>query len=59
LIEEFHLAVFVPGDLPAKQARAVKRELDGVRLQREILSAVRSVVAAHPRLKVVAVKLSR
>ncbi len=59
LIDEFHLTLRVPSDLPPAASRAITRTLDRPRLHAELRGAVRQVLRRYPALRAVRVRLSR
>ena len=59
LIEEFHLSLYVPQKLTAREAAAVRRLLIGTRFRARLEQAVREVIRRHPSLSRVRVSLTR
>jgi hypothetical protein len=59
LMEEFHVGVRAPKDLPEAEYQAIRRTLNDRRFQKELRRAVREVLSRHPDLARVRVTLSR
>ena len=59
VIDEFHLTVFAPRDLPELEYEASRRTLDDRRFQGDLRRAVRDVARQYPSLGKVRVRLSR
>lgn len=59
LIEAFHLAVFVPRDLPRNATADLRRALDRPTLRAALRRAVRATLHRHPALRPAVVTLSR
>ncbi len=59
VIDEVHITVRVPGDLPDDAAEAVREALAGDEFMSRLRRAVRVVVREFPELNVVRVSLSR
>ena len=59
LIDELHLTVRLPADLPDADRQAVRRTLVGADFLRRLRRAVRLVVRGHPELTRVRVSLTR
>lgn len=59
VIDELHLTVRVPADLPEADAEAVRRTLAGAEFMARLRRAVRLVVRASPELTRVRVTLTR
>jgi hypothetical protein len=59
VIDEIHVTVRVPGDLPGDADEAVRKALAGDAFMSRLRRAVRGGVRADPELKVVRVALSR
>ena len=59
IIDEPHVTLRVPANLPGARAAAVHRALTGAALVARLRRAVRSVVRADPVLAVVRVAVSR
>ncbi len=59
LIDELHLTIRVPSDLPDADAQAVRRTLAGRDFMSRLRSAVRAVVRAFPGLAPVRVSITR
>ena len=59
LIEEYHLGLRVPHDLPEAECIAVKRQLDDAAFQTGLRQAVRSFLKQYAVLVKVRVTLSR
>ena len=59
VIDELHLTIRVPNDLPDDEAEAIRRTLEGDDFMNRLRQAVRSVVRAFPELPVVRVSLTR
>ena len=59
VIDEIHITVRVPGDLPDDAAEAVRETLAGDEFMSRLRRAVRVVVRAFPELNAVRVSLTR
>jgi hypothetical protein len=59
LMEEFHVAVQVPANLPKKQYASMRRTLKSNRFQTRLRAAVANVFRRHPSLTPVKFSLSR
>ncbi|WP_439626849.1 hypothetical protein [Gemmata sp.] len=59
LLDEIHVTVRVPGDLPEGAANVVREVLVGDKFMSQLRRAVRAVVRAEPELNVARVSLSR
>lgn len=59
VIDELHLTVRVPADLPEDQSEIVRRTLHGEEFMARLRRAVRRAFRAHPELAVVTVALTR
>jgi hypothetical protein len=59
LIEEFHLGVYVPRELPDEEVEAVRQTLDEASFRVRLLGAIGEVVRLHPALGRTSVRLSR
>ena len=59
VIDEIHVTVRIPGDLPGARADAVHRALTGEDFMSRLRRAVRSALRAFPELAVVRVSLTR
>jgi hypothetical protein len=59
LLDEFHLGLRAPKDLPDAEYQAIRRVLNDRRFQAELRRAVREVSSRHPDLARVRVTLSR
>ena len=59
VIDELHLTVRVPSDLPDAQAEAIRRTLAGADFMTRLRRAVRAVLRAFPELAVARAALTR
>ena len=59
VIDEIHVTVRIPGDLPETQADAVHRALAGEDFMARLRRAVRAALRAFPELAVARVSLTR
>lgn len=59
LIDELHVTVRVPADLPEPEAEAVRRTLAGDAFADRLRDAIGAVIRAFPELSPVAVTVSR
>ena len=59
LIEEFHIAVFVPRQLSVAESLTIRRTLDSVRFQTCIERALRAIIRRNRSLRNVKVTLTR
>ena len=59
IIDEIHVTIRVPNDLPDDRAEAIRRTLAGADFMSRLCRAVRAVVRAFPELSVVRVSLTR
>jgi hypothetical protein len=59
VIDELHVTLRVPADLPDAAAEAVRQTLSGVEFTARLRRAVRAVVRATPGLAVVRLTLTR
>jgi hypothetical protein len=59
LIDEFHVTFFVPPGLAEAEYADVRRVLDQARFRADLRRAVRGVVANHPPLRKVRLRISR
>ena len=59
VIDEIHVTVRIPGDLPEAQADAVHRALAGEDFMSRLRRAVRAALRAFPELAVARVSLTR
>lgn len=59
LIEELHIGLLVPRDLPAKDAAAVRRTLRAAKFERRLRQAVDDVIRDFPTLRAVKLAVSR
>jgi hypothetical protein len=59
LLDEFHLGMRAPKDLPEAEYQAMRRTLNAPRFQKELRRAVREVVSRYKALGKVRVVLSR
>jgi hypothetical protein len=59
VIEELHLTIRVPNDLPDDEAEAVRRTLEGDDFMGRLRRAIRVVVRMFPELTAVRVSLTR
>ena len=59
VIDEIHMTVRIPGDLPEAQAEAVYRALTGEDFMARLRRAVRAALRAFPELSVARVSLTR
>jgi hypothetical protein len=59
IMEEFHLTVSAPPDLPKRGYDAIVRALDDPRLHVGLRRAVRELFSRHPGLRPVKVRLTR
>ncbi len=59
VIDELHLTVRIPSDLPDDEAEAVCEAIAGDEFMERLRRAVRAIVRAFPELNVVRVSLSR
>jgi len=59
VIDEVHITVRVPGELPDDAAEAVREALAGDEFMSRLRRAVRGVVRTFPELNVVRVSLTR
>jgi len=50
VIEEFHVTVFVPRDLPAGECRAIRRMVAGTGFRTRLQHAVDGVARSYPAL---------
>jgi hypothetical protein len=58
-IEEYHLTVLIPHDLPDAEANAIRQTLMNTAFERGLLRAVRSVFRMEASLSKAKVRLSR
>ncbi|MGE3806227.1 MAG: hypothetical protein AB7K24_16285 [Gemmataceae bacterium] len=58
LIEQFHLDVYVPPDLPRGEARAITRTLNGRAFRTRLRSSIKAVVQRYPTLKKSTIRVS-
>ena len=59
LIDEFHVAMFVPRGLDESEYQAIRRALDSRRFRTDLSQAVREVFRRYPALRKVPVRISR
>ena len=59
LIEEFHVSLFVPQQLSAKEGAAIRRTLQSLSFARRLRQAVADVIEINRHLEAVVVKISR
>ena len=59
VIDELHLTIRVPTDLPDDEAEAIRRTLEGDDFMNRLRRAVRSTLRAVPELSTVRVSLTR
>jgi hypothetical protein len=59
LIEEFHVSLFVPHQLSAKKAAAIRRTLRSQTFARRLRQAVANVIEHNRHLEALVVKISR
>ena len=59
VIEEYHLTVLIPRDLPEPEADAIRRTLTDPTFERRLLRAVRRVFRREASLEKAKVRLSR
>ncbi len=59
VIDELHLTVRVPNDMPQDRVDAVRETLAGAEFTDRLRRAVRAAVGAHPELSAVRVSLTR
>jgi hypothetical protein len=59
IIDEIHLTIRVPDDLPDDRADTIRRTLAGADFMSRLRRAVRAVIRAFPELSVVRVSLTR
>lgn len=59
LIDEFHLSMLAPAEMPDQAYRSIRRALNERRFQVDLRRAARSVARAYPSLSRVTVRLSR
>jgi hypothetical protein len=59
LLDELHLRVFIPPDLPAHTVRALRRQLTARRFPTAIRQALRGVFQRNPALRVVRLQVTR
>ena len=59
VIDEIHVTVRIPGDLPEARADAVHRALTGVDFMLRLRRAVRAALRAFPELAAARVSLTR
>jgi 2'-5' RNA ligase len=59
VIDEIHVTVRVPGDLPEDAAEVVRRALAGDEFMSRLRRAVRAVVRVFPELNSIRVSLTR
>ena len=59
VIDDIHITIRIPNDLPETQTEAIRRTLQGDDFMDRLRRAVRAAVRAFPELAVVRVSLSR
>jgi hypothetical protein len=59
MIDEYHLTVLAPRDLPERRYQTIRQTLDGRGFQRALRRAVRAVIRQYPSLDKVRMRLSR
>jgi hypothetical protein len=59
LIEQHHIDVYIPADLPAKEQDAIRRALGGPAFQERLRRVVRRAFRREPDLGKAKVRLSR
>ena len=59
VIDELHLTVHVPSNLPESEAETIRRTLTGAAFMNRLRRAVRAVIEEFPDLSRVRVTLSR
>jgi hypothetical protein len=59
MLDELHVQVYVPEDLPDRQANAIIRTLKSPTFQKALRRSLKTVVSTFPALAVVSFRLSR
>ena len=59
VLDEFHLTIFAPADLPEQKYQAIRETLDDRRFQGDLRRAVRAVTGQYPSMDKVKFRLSR
>jgi hypothetical protein len=59
LLDELHMRVLIPRELPAPNVRAIRRQLNARGFNAVIRQAIRSVFQRNPALRVVRLQLTR
>jgi hypothetical protein len=59
LIEEFHVSVFVPRNLPDTECARIRRILNGRRFGTRLRRAIQGVVHRHPVLSKIRITLTQ
>ena len=59
LLDELHIRVFIPRDLPAQTVRALRRQLNARRFTTAVRQALRGVFQRSPPLCVVRLQVAR
>ena len=59
VIDELHLTIRIPNDLPDTQTEAIRRTLSGDDFMNRLRRAVRAALRGFPELAIVRVSLSR
>ena len=59
VLDEIHITIRIPNDLPETQTEAIRRTLQGDDFMDRLRRAVRAAVRAFPELAVVRVSLTR
>jgi hypothetical protein len=58
LIDQLHIDVYVPRDLPFGEARAIARMLNNKSFRTRLRASIRGVVQRYPTLKKTTIRLS-
>lgn len=59
VLDEFHLAIRIPANLPEDEARKVRRTVNANEFMRRLRKAFRAIVRSHPDLEAVSVSVRR
>jgi hypothetical protein len=59
LLDELHLTVSVPRELPESTIRTIRRHLNSLSFHAAVRQAIRGVFQNHPQLRKVRVRMSR
>lgn len=59
LVEQYHVSVYVPRDLPAAEDDAVRQTLDDPHFHAQLRRAVRGIVRRHAPLRKAKVTVTR